>query len=165
MCIQSPMRYQWDERKRTENVAKHGVDFADAVAALEDPNNRTIADPDSQGETRWITLGKPWRSAPLLRSVTMRDEYDHVDSDFGPFAPSDTVPADFARRLERERDEARDKCASWIREWRGLRDFCRQLDEDANDRLRERDEAREKLQKVLKLLDDSEKWLIGEAAK
>lgn len=38
----------------------------------------------------------------------MRDEYDHVDSDLGPFAPSDTVTAEFARKLERERDEARE---------------------------------------------------------
>ena len=47
--------------------------------------------------------------------------------------------------LERERDEARGKCASWVREWRKLRVLCKQLDEDANDRLKERDEARELL--------------------
>lgn len=51
------MRFEWNEAKRTENIAKHGVDFAEAVAALQDPSNRTIADPDSQGEARWITLG------------------------------------------------------------------------------------------------------------
>jgi len=39
----------------------------------------------------------------------MRDEYDHVDSDHGPFAPSDMVPADFARRLEREREDLSEK--------------------------------------------------------
>jgi len=71
------------------------VDFADAAAALQDPNNRTIADPDSQGETRWITPGKPWRSAPLLRSMTMRDEYD-----FSQGKPSAQVPA--LARLQRE---------------------------------------------------------------
>lgn len=48
------------------------------------------------------------RSTPETDTETMRDEYDHVDTDFGPFAPSDTVPADFARCLERERDEARE---------------------------------------------------------
>ena len=45
------------------------------------------------------------RPTPETDVETMRDEYEHVDSDFGPFAPSDTVPADFARRLERERNE------------------------------------------------------------
>jgi hypothetical protein len=47
--------------------------------------------------------------------------------------------------VEKERNEARKKCASWVREWRELRVFCRQLDEDANDRLQERDEARKAL--------------------
>ncbi len=74
MSIQLPMQYQWDEGKRTENVAKHGVDFADAVAALEDPNNRTIADPDSQGETRWITLGMDALLRVLLVVWTERGE-------------------------------------------------------------------------------------------
>jgi uncharacterized DUF497 family protein len=31
------MDYEWDEAKRQANIAKHGVDFADAVGALEDP--------------------------------------------------------------------------------------------------------------------------------
>ena len=35
----------------------------------------------------------------------MRDEYDHVDTEFGPYTPSDTVSADFARQLERELNE------------------------------------------------------------
>ena len=30
------VRYEWDTRKAAENLRKHGVDFADAVAALED---------------------------------------------------------------------------------------------------------------------------------
>jgi len=44
---------------------------------------------------------------PETDAETMQDEWDHVDTDFGPFEPSTTVPADFARELERERDEAR----------------------------------------------------------
>jgi hypothetical protein len=52
------------------------------------------------------------------------------------------VLASFACKLEQERDEARKKCASWVCEWRNLRVLCRQLDEDANDRLQERDEAK-----------------------
>src|SRR5476649_2234518 len=30
--------YEWDNGKAAENLRKHGVDFADAIAALEDPN-------------------------------------------------------------------------------------------------------------------------------
>lgn len=39
---------------------------------------------------------------PRTDAETMQDEYDHVDTEFGAFAPSDTVSADFARQLERE---------------------------------------------------------------
>jgi len=30
--------YEWDNSKAVENLHKHGVDFVDAIAALEDPN-------------------------------------------------------------------------------------------------------------------------------
>lgn len=50
------MRYEWDEAKRKANLAKHGVDFADAVGALEDPANLTIED-EAEGEARFVTLG------------------------------------------------------------------------------------------------------------
>jgi hypothetical protein len=46
---------------------------------------------------------------PETDAETMQDEWDHVDTDFGQFEPSTTVPANFARELERERDEARDE--------------------------------------------------------
>ena len=32
------MRYEWDDGKAAVNLRKHGVDFRDAIAALEDPN-------------------------------------------------------------------------------------------------------------------------------
>jgi hypothetical protein len=32
------VQYEWDNGKAAENLRKHGVDFADAIAALEDPN-------------------------------------------------------------------------------------------------------------------------------
>ncbi len=37
---------EWDPRKAAENFRKHGVDFADAVIALEDENALTIEDRD-----------------------------------------------------------------------------------------------------------------------
>jgi hypothetical protein len=46
---------------------------------------------------------------PETDAETMQDEWDYVDTDIGPFAPSTMVSADFARGLERERDEAREK--------------------------------------------------------
>ncbi len=50
------MEYEWDPRKAAENLRKHGVDFADAVIALEDENALTIEDPDHE-EQRFRTLG------------------------------------------------------------------------------------------------------------
>ncbi len=32
------MRYEWDDGKAAANLRKHGVDFVDSIAALEDPN-------------------------------------------------------------------------------------------------------------------------------
>jgi uncharacterized protein len=50
------MDYPWDPRKAAENLRKHGVDFADAVIALEDENALTIEDSDHD-EQRFKTLG------------------------------------------------------------------------------------------------------------
>ena len=50
------MKFEWDPRKANENSRKHGVDFADAVIALEDENALTIEDPDHD-ELRFKTLG------------------------------------------------------------------------------------------------------------
>jgi uncharacterized DUF497 family protein len=32
------VRYEWDNAKAALNHRKHGIDFLDAIAALEDPN-------------------------------------------------------------------------------------------------------------------------------
>ena len=50
------MDFEWDPGKAAENLRKHGVDFADAVIALEDENALTIEDRD-QPEQRFKTLG------------------------------------------------------------------------------------------------------------
>ena len=50
------MEVVWDPRKAKENLRKQGVDFADAVIALEDENALTIEDP-AQDELRFKTLG------------------------------------------------------------------------------------------------------------
>ncbi len=50
------MEFAWDPRKAKENLRKHGVDFADAVIALEDGNALIIDDPDHD-ELRFKTPG------------------------------------------------------------------------------------------------------------
>jgi uncharacterized protein len=49
--------YEWDPSKAAANLAKHKVHFADAALSLEDPRALTMADPDAEGEERYIALG------------------------------------------------------------------------------------------------------------
>ena len=50
------MVLEWNLQKAAENLRKHGVDFADAVIALEDDHALTIEDKDHD-EQRFKTLG------------------------------------------------------------------------------------------------------------
>ena len=50
--------FEWDERKRRSNLAKHGIDLADAVDVFASP---LVAAPDERyeyGEARWIAIGR-----------------------------------------------------------------------------------------------------------
>ena len=52
------MELEWDERKNRLNIAKHGIDFADAWRIFANP---MVIRPDARRdyrETRWIALGK-----------------------------------------------------------------------------------------------------------
>ena len=52
------MQFEWDATKATLNVLKHGVSFAEAIAAFGDPLSVTIADPmHSIREERFILFG------------------------------------------------------------------------------------------------------------
>ena len=66
------MEYEWDDAKAAANLAKHGVDFVDAIAALLDPNRIENID-DSCGEERTRTIGMT-RGNILFVVTTMRDE-------------------------------------------------------------------------------------------
>lgn len=50
------VRYEWDAFKAALKRTKHGIDFADAVTALEDPLALTMLD-DAGMEDRFATLG------------------------------------------------------------------------------------------------------------
>lgn len=51
------MRFKHDPSKATANLKKHGVSFSDAEGVLEDLLAVTVADPDAEGEQRFITIG------------------------------------------------------------------------------------------------------------
>lgn len=49
---------EFDPNKARSNLRKHRVGFADAEQALRDDHAVTIADPDAEGEPRFVTLGR-----------------------------------------------------------------------------------------------------------
>jgi uncharacterized protein len=65
------VQYDWDDAKAALNLRKHGVDFMDAIAAVEDPNH--LADIDERyeyGEEQLNIIGMADRV--LFVVVTMR---------------------------------------------------------------------------------------------
>jgi len=66
--------YEWDEEKHRTNVRKHGVNFADAVFALEDEDALTMRDEDSVEEERFVTMGTDAFGRVLVVIYAWRDE-------------------------------------------------------------------------------------------
>lgn len=50
--------YEWDERKQVENLAKHGVDFDDAVRIFDGPVVEAPDDRRDYGESRIRAFGE-----------------------------------------------------------------------------------------------------------
>jgi hypothetical protein len=65
---------EWDPRKAAANLAKHGVRFADGVAAVEDLLAVTIPDPRSEDEERVVTIGMDEQERILVVTYTWRGE-------------------------------------------------------------------------------------------
>ena len=54
----SDIKFEWDTKKATANLKKHGVSFAEARTVFFDENAQLINDPDHSGdEDRFILLG------------------------------------------------------------------------------------------------------------
>ncbi len=68
------MAYEWDPNKAELNRRKHGVDFADAVLALEDEQALTISDPFSDEEERFISIGADPSGSLLVVVYTCRGD-------------------------------------------------------------------------------------------
>ncbi|MEF3697357.1 BrnT family toxin [Desulfolutivibrio sp.] len=66
------MQFEWDEAKRQANITKHGLDFVEAVAVLEDAPTLFVDDRFDYGEPRCIAIGEA-KGRPLVVAFTMRD--------------------------------------------------------------------------------------------
>ncbi len=51
------MTFEWDEKKRRENLVKHGMDFHDVHEVFDQETYTDIDDRFDYGETRFFTLG------------------------------------------------------------------------------------------------------------
>lgn len=74
------MRFRSDPAKAASNLKKHGVSFADAEGALEDPLAVTVEDPDGQSERRFVTVGMGSAGELLVVVWTERDDEYRVIS-------------------------------------------------------------------------------------
>lgn len=52
------LRFEWEPRKASINVKKHGISFEEGKSVFYDENAKLISDPDhSEDEDRFILLG------------------------------------------------------------------------------------------------------------
>ena len=51
------LRFEWDPRKASANLAKHGVSFEEAQTAFSDEGALLLDDPESANEDRFVLLG------------------------------------------------------------------------------------------------------------
>ena len=61
------MFFEWDDKKADANKKKHGVSFAEAATAFQDPNALELHDKaSSDSEDRWVLVGLSAKSRVLL---------------------------------------------------------------------------------------------------
>jgi uncharacterized DUF497 family protein len=77
--------FEWDPSKAASNARKHGIQFADAVAVLEDEQALTVAD-ESDAEQRWVTIGTDALGRMLVVVYTWRNDNIRIMSARGATA-------------------------------------------------------------------------------
>jgi uncharacterized protein len=71
---------EWNPRKASANLRRHGVDFADAGTVLHDEQAITIPDEGSDEEDRFITLGMDALGRVLVVIYTWREDRPRIIS-------------------------------------------------------------------------------------
>lgn len=73
------MKFEWDPKKATANVKKHGVTFQEAATIFGDPLAITFDDPDhSMSENRYITFGLSLQKRLIVVSHTERGDQTRI---------------------------------------------------------------------------------------
>jgi uncharacterized DUF497 family protein len=80
------MQFEWSEEKRDANIAKHGVDFVQAVRVLQGQHVELPAR-EVDGEERWIAVGpvdppddRGWSGNLATVVYTLRNEVYRIIS-------------------------------------------------------------------------------------
>jgi uncharacterized DUF497 family protein len=69
------LEFEWDRKKASANISKHGVSFEEARTAFADPLSLTILDPEhSYREFRYFLLGMAVSGRLLVVSHTYRNQ-------------------------------------------------------------------------------------------
>lgn len=71
------MRFVWDERKGSQNLAKHKVSFELATLVFDDPYHLSQPDPHER-EERWRTLGLVNGVVMLLVVHTVEEKHGEI---------------------------------------------------------------------------------------
>ena len=95
--VYTPMRFEWDERKRQDNIRKHGIDFVDAALIFEGPILESTDTRRAYGETRWRALGRSGRMV-LMVIYTRRGDATRIIS---AWKVDDDGAKRYAKRLSR----------------------------------------------------------------
>ena len=75
------MRFEWDPKKATTNLKKHGVSFQEAATVFGDPLAITFQDPDhSKDEERQLTFGLSLQKRLIVVSHTERQDVTRIIS-------------------------------------------------------------------------------------
>ena len=73
------MELEWDEAKREDNLAKHGLDFAIALELFADYFMERLDARHDYGEDRWVALG-------MISGVAVVLVYTERDSKLRPIS-------------------------------------------------------------------------------
>lgn len=93
----SGLSFEWDGRKATANLRRHGVSFEEARSAFLDENARVIPDPEySEDEDRFVLLGLSVR----LRVLVVVHCYRAVDDAIRIISARKADPSERAQYTE-----------------------------------------------------------------
>ena len=87
------VKFQWDENKNDQNIAKHGIDFQDVVEMFSHPMLTQLDTRHDYREDRWIGIGLlknivavtvfiEWEDEETIRIISARKATRHENKEY-----------------------------------------------------------------------------------